>query len=136
MLRPVNTAAISIMAIYTSLWGFWIGNPWWDVFSRAQLYQWMAVLPEWAWGLNAMFVVGGLMLYGVFKPSYRSLQTGATVGFYHWLLIAIFYFGGDWQNTGGITSLMIAVYCAFIHINLKVNRDSLRFDDDPNILVD
>lgn len=103
----------------------WVANPFWNVFSRAPLYSWMhALAPEWVWGLVA-FVVGILMIHGVIRHSYRSLVTGALVGYFHWLMIAVMYFGGDWRNTGGITASIIAIYCAFIWLNITKNKEHL-----------
>lgn len=125
MLKPVNTAAIIILGVYTTVWGMWVANPFWNVFSRAPLYSWMhALAPEWVWGLVA-FVVGILMIHGVIRHSYRSLVTGALVGYFHWLMIAVMYFGGDWRNTGGITASIIAIYCAFIWLNITKNKEHL-----------
>lgn len=125
MLKPVNTAAIIILGVYTTLWGFWVANPFWDVFSRAAIYSWMNdTMPEFVWGMIAL-AVGILMIYGVVKHSYRSLITGALVGYFHWLAIAIMYFGGDWQNTGGITASIISIYCGFIWLNITKNKDNL-----------
>lgn len=88
----------------------------------AELYSVMAkVGPEWAWGVSA-FVSGLSISYGVFKPSYLTLSVGAMVGTLHWLLLAVMYFAGDWQNTGGITSLFISFYAAFVYINIRVNK--------------
>lgn len=123
ILRPINTAAIMILGVFTVLWGFWVINPWWDVFSRAAVYQYMEFMPELYWG-GVAILAGSAMIYGVAKSSYRSLTTGALTGFLHWIVIAVFFFAGDWQNTGGVTYLMVAVYCAFIYLNLRVNRAS------------
>lgn len=125
MLQPINTAAVILLGLYTTAWGFWVGNPFWTVFDQAPLYDLMQRLaPEWGWGLLAL-CVGILMVYGVIRHSYRSLITGALVGYFHWLLIAIMYFGGDWQNTGGITALVIAIYCGFIWLNITKNKEHL-----------
>lgn len=67
-------------------------------------------------------IVGLLMIYGVLRNSFRSLLTGAKVGFYHWFAICLLFFSGDWQNTGGPTATMIAVYCGFVWLNIKVNK--------------
>lgn len=67
------------------------------------------------------------MGYGVVRQSYGSLTRGALAGFFHWFIICIFYFMADYQNTGGITALMLAMYCAFIYVNLRVNRYTTEF---------
>jgi hypothetical protein len=65
---------------------------------------------------------GTVIVRGAMKPSARNLQQGAFVGFFHWLAICILYFLGDYTNTGGITAGLLALYCAIIWVNVKVNR--------------
>lgn len=125
---PINTSAVVIMAFYTMLWGFWVGNPFWDVFTKAALYSDMAAAAaESVWGIVA-FVSGLVMLYGVLRPSYESLARGAFTGAVHWLVVGCFYLFGDWHNTGGITALMVSIYCTFVYLNLRVNRDIMQFE--------
>lgn len=119
---PINTSAAMLMAAYTVLWGFWLLNPFWTVFDQAQIFWWLnSVAPEWAWGTFAI-VCGLTMGFGIIRHTYNSLARGAFIGFIHWSIICTGYFIGDWRNTGGITALMIAVYCAFIYLNLMVNK--------------
>lgn len=126
MLQPINTAAIIILGVFTTLWGFWVGNPFWSVIDNSSLYSAMRVLPEVFWG-GVAFICGVGMIAGVLHNSYASLKTSSIVGFYHWTAITIFFFAGDWQSTGGITALTIAAYCGFIYLNLRVNRKILQF---------
>lgn len=120
--QPINTSAALILSTYTTLWGIWLILPFWDVFARADLYSWLSeVAPESVWGALAISV-GVSMTYGIYKHTFKALTRGAFIGFVHWGAIATGYFIGDWQNTGGITSAMICAYCAFIYLNLMVNR--------------
>ncbi|QWT29917.1 membrane protein [Streptomyces phage TunaTartare] len=117
--KPINKVAAVVLSVYTFLWGFWIANPFWDVFKHAELYSWLSdVAPETFWGILAM-AVGAIMTYGVVRGSENSLTIGAFVGFIHWLIIAMGYFAGDWKNTGGITSSAMALYCAAIYLNIR-----------------
>lgn len=117
--KPINKVAAVVLSVYTFLWGFWIANPFWDVFKHAELYSWLSdVAPETFWGILAM-AVGAIMTYGVIRGSENSLTIGAFVGFIHWLIIAMGYFAGDWKNTGGITSSAMALYCAAIYLNIR-----------------
>lgn len=132
MFRPINTAAISILGMFSLLWGVWVINPWWTVFDNAHIFDFMTVLmPEWVWGALAI-LVGCTMLFGVVRNSYQSLRWGALTGFYFWLFGAITFFLGDWQNTGGITLLMVALYCGYIALNLQINKDSLKEKDEDS----
>jgi len=121
IIQPINTAAVMILGVFTILWGAWVFIPFWDVFTRAPAFQYFLILPEYFWG-GVAIAAGSAMMYGVLKSSYRSLSIGAMTGFLHWLVICVFFFAGDWQNVGGVTYMMIAVYCAFIRVNLAANR--------------
>jgi hypothetical protein len=122
LMKPINPSIIIILGLYTMIWGFWIFNPWWSVFSQAQLYSSMAVIGgEWLWGSIAI-VAGMVITRGAVKPSYFNLHVGAFVAFLHWFTIAVLYFMGDWTNTGGITALTFAIYAGIVWINIKVNR--------------
>lgn len=121
LLLPINTAAVILLGIYTVVWGFWVANPFWTVFTQAPLYAVLADLaPEVFWGSLAMFC-GLVTIHGAYKRRYRPLIIGASTMFWHWLMISIFYFMGDPLNTGGITALIFAVYAAFIYLNIRVN---------------
>lgn len=122
LLKPINTSAVILLGVYTTVWGLWVANPFWEVFARAPLYNAMnSLMPEWAWGCIAI-VCGLVIIYGVLKPSYSTLTRGAQVGTWHWLAIAVLYFVGDVYSTGGITSLTFAVYSAFVYLNIRVNK--------------
>lgn len=122
ILQPINSAAILIMGVYSFFWGVWIANPIWSTFDTADVFDAMAdSAPEELWGGLAI-LVGLVIIHGVVKRSYRSLVTGALSGFFFWIIVTTFFFLGNWQNTGGITYLMIAVYCGFIWLNLRINR--------------
>lgn len=126
LLLPINPAAVVLLGIYTTVWGMWLASPFWTVFTQAPLYRVLARVPpdfipaEYFWGFIAM-TVGLIICYGAFKRYYRPLILGATVAFWHWLMIATFYFWGDWRNTGGITALIFCVYAGFIYCNVRVN---------------
>ena len=128
LLKPINTSAIVLLGVYTVLWGLWLIAPWWDVFTVAALYSQMAAIaPEWVWGMVAL-VCGSATMYGAIKPSYKTLSIGALVAGWHWTMVSVFYFSGDWHNTGGITAFIFAVYAAFVYLNIRVNK--LGGDDD------
>lgn len=133
LLQPVNKAAIVLLGIYTVVWGLWVANPFWSAFSSAAIFNQLGMLaPEVFWGCLAIFC-GLITIRGAWKRSYKALVIGAGVAGWHWLMIATFYFIGDWMNTGGITSLTFAIYAAFIYLNIRVNhRDA---NKDMNDMV-
>lgn len=121
MLQPINPAASILLGGYTVLWGLWVVNPWWSVFAAADLYSVMATIaPEWAFGCFAL-LCGSAMVYGAHRRSYYAFTNGAVAVGFHWFLICLCYFLGDWQNTGGITALMLAVYASYLYLNVRVN---------------
>jgi hypothetical protein len=126
LLLPINPAAVVLLGIYTTVWGAWLASPFWTVFTQAPLFSVLAraapdfVPAEYFWGTIAI-ICGSITIYGAVKRSYRALITGASVAGWHWLMIATFYFWGDWQNTGGITALIFCVYACFIYVNIRVN---------------
>lgn len=123
--KPINTAAIVIMGVYTILWGIWVGNPFWSTFDEGKQFDWLAkVMPEWGWG-GVATAVGIVMVYGVLRNSFHSLSTGSMIGSIYWGLIATGYYIGDWRDTAGLTKTMICLYCAFIFLNIRMNRDKL-----------
>lgn len=129
MLRPINPTAIILLGIFTIIWGCWVGNPFWTVFTTAPLYSFMNFMPEAAWGLVAI-ACGIIITHGAYTKRVGSLILGSRVGGIYWFVVAIMFFLGDWQNTGGITALLLSIYSVFIHVNLKVNtRDNKSKDD-------
>lgn len=123
LLKPINKAAIILLGVYTVIWGFWVANPFWHVFTSAPLYSALAgtVPAEWFWGCVAI-ICGCLTIRGAFRRSYNSLLIGAGAVGWHWFIISILYFVGDWHNTGGITALFLSLYAAYVYLNIKVNH--------------
>lgn len=125
LLLPINPAAVIILGIYTVLWGVWVANPLWPVFTHAALYSQMAAfMPELVWGLVAI-AMGSITIYGAVKRYYGALVRGAASSGFFWFVVAVFYFVGDAANTGGISALTFAGYAFFIYLNIRVN-----FKDD------
>lgn len=105
---------------YTFIWGLWIFNPFADTFGPdARIYDEMnAFMPEWAWGLHAV-IIGAAMFYGACCAWPRGMVWGRIAGTYHWLLIALFYALGDWNNTGALTSIFVVVLLNVLYYESK-----------------
>lgn len=132
--KPINTAAVLILSMYTFVWGLWIASPFWQVFTSADLYGYLALYTsEPTLGYIAI-IVAFVMAWGVLRHSFTALTFGAFTGFIFWLIIAIAYFSGDWHNTGGITALTFSIYSAFIYINIRVNRENLHLDESEDTI--
>lgn len=123
LLKPVNQAAIVILGAYTVLWGIWVALPFWNVFDSAPLFIPLshAFPAEWMCGVLAI-VCGLSMIYGAYKRTYAPLIIGSFIGTLFWFVIMLFYFVGDWHNTGGISALTFCLYAAYVHLNIKVNH--------------
>lgn len=120
---------ILLLGAYTALWGLWIINPFWRVFGTAHLYDSMQeFMSETLWGFNAI-LAGSIMIFGWIRKSLVALVWGSVAGVYHWGVIGFLYFLGDWQNTGGITSIALALIAAGIYVNEKDEEQT--FDDTP-----
>ena len=120
--EPINPMSLLGPAMYTIVWGIWVANPIWQVFSSGELYGTLAVVaPEWFWGILAI-VCGIICLLGVLKRKFTSTSRGTLILSWHWAMVSIFYFAGDPFNTGGITCLFISIFMAFAYVNMKVNR--------------
>lgn len=121
LLLPINPAAVILLGIYTVVWGIWLANPFWTVFTQAPIYSALAQLaPEVCWGILAI-TCGLVTIYGAIKRKYGPLVRGAQVSGWHWFMISTLYFMGDPLNTGGITALTFAIYAAFVYLNVRVN---------------
>lgn len=129
LLQPINPSAVILLGFYTVVWGLWVANPFWTVFTQAALYSVLAqVAPEVFWGCLAIFC-GSITIYGAWKRRYGPLTRGAAIAGWHWLMIATFYFMGDPFNTGGITALCFALYAAYVYLNIRVNFNEDRLSN-------
>lgn len=124
LLKPVNEIVTYMLGVYTVVWGIWVLVPFFDVFTRAPLYSaLLSFIPfEWVWGLIAVFF-GILTILGTMKHMPRTMFYGAGASGVHWFVISIFYFIGDWGNTGGITALFLAILSLYIYLNCKIRYD-------------
>jgi hypothetical protein len=122
LLRPINPAVIVVLGIYTVVWGIWIMSPWWAVFPHAAIYGLMAKYgTEYIWGAIAV-AAGTIIIRGALKPVYSNIEIGAWTSTIFWLVIAIFYFIGDWHTTGWLSAACFCIYSAIIWVNIRVNR--------------
>jgi hypothetical protein len=123
ILRPINPSLIIVLGVFTIVWGLWIINPWSSAFGSAAIYSAMSnLLPEVGWGLIAV-VAGSGIIHGALKLSYRNLQTGSFIGFFHWFIISLLYFFSNLSDPTGVMALTFAIYSALVWVNIKVNRE-------------
>ena len=131
LLRPMNMGVVLVLGLYTFLWGLWVINPFWHVFGHAALYDMLnAYGGEGFWGAFAI-ATGTLTTWGATRGRAPYIYWGTGAAGWHWFIIGIFYFMGDWHNTGGITALFLAVLSATVYLNVKVNytHEDTKTDD-------
>lgn len=128
LLRPVNPYACILLGIFTFVWGLWLTLPF-NTFGRAtSLYSKMEIFaPEWAWGSWAM-LVGVITVVTIMYKKKRWLARAHAFSAWHWATVSAMMWWGDWQNTGPVTYTFIAVYSAFLYLNIKVNN--INFGED------
>lgn len=121
-IKPMNVHSLYILALLCSLWGLWVGSPFWEVTDSEQVFSFLvSVAPEWMFGGVAVTI--GVALFaciGLNRISCIKYLTAAA--FYFWFAVSMCFFVGDWQNTGGVTNSAIALYCGYAALNLSVNK--------------
>jgi len=127
LLRPINPYASILLGIFTFIWGLWLQMPW-GSFDGARLFSMMDRLaPEWAWGTFAM-AVGALNIYTITRKKKKLLARSHGLATWHWGLVSLMMWLGDWQNTGGLTYSFIAIYASYCFLNVKINN--VKFDEE------
>jgi hypothetical protein len=105
----------------TTAWGIWIVNPFWSVFSTANVYhKALDFAPEWAWGTWST-ACGVLMVCALYEGWTKWLGRALGFAVWHWWTVAGMLWWGDWQNTAGLTYTFIALYTTFTYLNIKAN---------------
>lgn len=130
LLRPINPYGTILIGLLTLFWGLWIVSPFWAVFTRADVYSKIDYFPELAWG-SWSSACGFLICFSLWKGSFKWLARCLAFAGWHWTMVAIFLWWGDWQNTAGLTYTFIFIYCAYSYLNVKVN---FRYDGDFHFL--
>lgn len=126
MFKPAHVAIVALLGMYTTVWGFWIGSPFWETFTTAKVYaNMLGAAPEISWGCTAL-LIGILVCAAAASHSYVLNRLGGGLLFSYWSVVAIMYLTSDWHNTGGITAVFLAIYGAYIFINSKLNRELFR----------
>lgn len=120
LLQPINTAVISILGMFNILLGFWLVLP----FDSLAIDILGTRTYEWLIGL-AMFIPGVAIVIGALRDKMGLLTFGTGVGFYFWMSLMVCTIIIHWQSGWWIVALMIALYCGFVHLNLRVNRHNL-----------
>lgn len=121
VLAPMNPYVSVVLGLLTFVWGLWVLLPFWDVFTRADVYiKALEFAPEWAWGAWAT-TTGASILVGIYYAHARPLALALGAVTWHWFTVAGMLWWGDWQNTAGLTYTFIGVYSVLAYLNVRVN---------------
>lgn len=120
LLAPVNTTVISILGIGQMLIGFWLTLPF---NSWGQVT--MTPIPEPIIG-TVLLVIGILITVFSLFTNLKALQWSTTAGYLFWLTTMVIMLAVNLAGTGWIFSLIFAVYCFMISLNIRVNRRFLK----------
>lgn len=88
-----------IVAGGTTIWGFWLANPYWDTFTKSPSYDPMAaVAPEAVWGLFILGM-GGVQIVMLALRLLWPRRIIAFVAMFVWLWIAVMFWQSNYQTT-------------------------------------
>lgn len=119
MLRPINTAGVSILGIFNILLGIWISLPFDSLMFTSSVPEWIVAA--------IMMIIGYFILSGSVRDMYRTMLIGTHLSFYFWFLSVGILLFVQWQSPMWIVALMISIYSLFVAVNIKVNRENLPF---------
>lgn len=121
LLQPINTSVISILGMFSVFLGVWLTLPFDSLSSELvggkSYYEWIIGI--------FMIIPGMTIVLGALKDKMRVLTLGTGAGFYVWFGLMVLTLILNWQSGWWIVALMIAIYCGFVHLNLRVNRNNL-----------
>lgn len=120
LLAPVNATVISILGLGQVLTGFWLILP----YDSWMLYT-ATMIPEPVIG-SILLVIGlGITTFSLLL-NLKALQWSSTAGYLFWFMTTIAMFIVHMSGTGWIFSLIFAVFCFIISLNIRVNRKWMR----------
>ena len=121
LIKPINPYASVLLGIMTFMWGLWVVNPFWEVFTRAAVYsKAIEFAPEWAWGTWST-TCGLTIILALVKHSPVWVVRASGFAIWHWFTVSGMLWWGDWQNTAGLAYLFVGLYAVYVFLNIKVN---------------
>ncbi len=116
LLAPVNTSVISILGFGQMLVGFWLTLPMnsWGMYATP-------LIPEWLIG-SLLLIIGSAITWFSLKTNLPALQWATTAGYLFWFIAMVIMMVVHLSGTGWIFSLIFAIYCFMISLNIRVNR--------------
>lgn len=106
-------------AAWSVVWGFWVGNPWWDVFPSSPTFQTMGqVAPEWVWGLVVVGVGIG-QLIALYNDSTRWRYRISASAFLVWAFVTWLFLISNFSSTATVTYGMMSTMAALAAAKLR-----------------
>ena len=123
LLRPIHKRDVLLLSTYTSLWGIWVFNPYWDTFGRSKIYNSLNyIFPEWVWGLT-IALIGLSSMAIVIHGCNKTLGLISKAGFILWGIITMFYISADITSTAWITSFTLSSFYLLMAVNIAINKE-------------
>jgi len=119
LLQPVNTSVVSILGFFNALLGLWLLLPFTSISEQFS----SPYIQEWELGILIM-AIGLPTLLGSIFERLSMLKIGTLLGFSFWAAVTGAVLYAKWQSPGWIFSLMIAMYCGFVYVNIRINGGS------------
>lgn len=105
LLRDADILLVSLLAIYT---GLWFGNPYWSVMYTAPQFEVMReIVHPVIWGLALVLLGAGRILAFLVEAPQIADWVDYLLSIL-WLVMALVYFAGGWQNPGSGVMLILA----------------------------
>jgi hypothetical protein len=116
LLAPVNTTFVSILGAGQFIVGLWLTLPYnsWGNYIPTPI-------PEPIVG-SILLIIGLLITIFSLLPNIKALQWSATAGYIFWFITMVVMLIVHISGTGWIFSMIFAVYCLMISLNIRVNR--------------
>lgn len=119
---PTRGVALILCASLLA-WGLWVLLPF-EAFANPAFALMVSIASEPMWGMA--FAFAGLSLgRGIVKKDVALVRTGALLGFFLWMLIAVMGGIAEPAATGMITRSTIALMHAWVYVQAKVHPELL-----------
>lgn len=129
-INAIRTAPIVpmelLIGMFSVIWGLWLVNPLGDTFTSSTIYRAMALIgPEWVWG-TAVFVLGFVRLYALYRNHVLWRLRIALAGYLLWGFISLtFALSNIWSTATPIYGLFAG--CTLV-VALRLREESKRYD--------
>lgn len=124
MIRFVRYRSIEfVVALMLILWGVWVANPFWELFTASPVFGLMAHIgPEPAWGVT-VFAVGCLQMGFVFSRQWTARRATAVLSLFVYVLLSVMFGLGNFRGVSTVIYAVFALLCWFAYVNIPSKGD-------------